>query len=110
MNQRFVTVIIYVRARRPVRLTHEYAARSLPPSPPPTLLFDRRQRICQFVAMTVNRQAAGSEGFSFSFCYSFGFGWLRLRFRFHGNTRQGREVGGGEAAIANWYLLGDCSS
>lgn len=108
MNQRFVTVIIYVRARRPVRLTHEYAARSLPPSLP-CLLLDRRQRICQFVAMTVNRQAAGSEGFSFSFCYSFGFGWLRLRIRFHGNTRQGNG-GKGEAAIANWYLLGECSN
>lgn len=106
MNQRFVTVIIYVRARRPVRLTHEYAAYS--PLPPASLLFDRRQRICQFVAMTVNRQAAGSEGFSFSFSYS--FGWLRLRFRFHGNTPQGKGEMGGEAAIANWYLLGDCSN
>lgn len=46
-----------------------------PPLPPPSLLLDRRQRICQFVAMTVNRQAAGSEGFSFSFCYSFGSGF-----------------------------------
>lgn len=95
MNQRFATVIIYAPAARSAWLLQfayivlqsvQCAARFayqgfsawlclLTLSLSLSLFSDRQQRICQFAAMTVNRQN-GSERFSYGFGAIGGSGWV----------------------------------